>query len=146
MLTNKQLDEMTPEQHHAWLAGLSEEDSMVVHTSLGHRYEIAFASYIKRILVTQEMTAGDRLDLLEGLNRLLDQRSNKEVLAAIKPVCASGAAMIEECMKLNKSGPPYRGFDLLGSLEVFDRLRQLNPSQLEAIRLLVPITARSRVT
>jgi hypothetical protein len=104
----------------------------------GYRHIIVLASYIKRVLVTQPMTASERLQFLERLNGLVDEYFIAPALAAIQPVCDTGAAMIHEALKLDRGPEPQRcdqSFKMLTGEEVFDHLLQLNPSIGEAIRI-----------
>src|SRR5262245_13911325 len=98
----------------------------------GYRSELAFASYLKRLLVTSGASVGERLELLEGLNSLPHDAFTPAALAVIKPAGATDTARIEECARIGDE----RGIDLLASSEVFGNLRRLNPSLGDAIRIM----------
>jgi len=100
----------------------------------GYRAELATAAWLKFLLVSETTSAGERLELLEQLNSLPQDAFSLEVLSAIKPAGATDAAMIEECVRIGDE----RGLDLLATEEVFGNLRRLNPSLLDAVKLMFP--------
>lgn len=135
MISDAQLKAMTAEEHSAWLGGLSDDERLVVYCPLGHRYIILIVSHIKRALVTLEMSIGTRLELLEGLHRLVGAGFSADDLAMIEPMCATSAEMMREARKLDQGRvQDFASFNILTSCETFWSFMQLNPSFLDVLR------------
>jgi hypothetical protein len=58
---------MDDASRYAWLDSLDEAESLIVHTACGYRANMAFCSAVKAWLMREEMSVGDRLQLLESL-------------------------------------------------------------------------------
>jgi hypothetical protein len=136
-LTNKQIEAMTEEQRRAWLDGWSADEAAVGYLPDGYRFNILMAAYVKYALVTTPMPVGERLQFLEGLDRLTDKTFTAEVLAAVKPASTTAVKMMNEALN---NDPDRRRisdktFRLLTSWEVIWRFIGLDPSLLDAIKL-----------
>jgi hypothetical protein len=114
---------------------LSADERMFCQVPSGYQYRLLLISYLKYELVTCEMTAGDRLELLEGISGMVDDYLTKELVAMIDPACETAAKMFAEATALDRdSAGCEASFNLLTSFEVFGHFVRLNPSLLEAIR------------
>jgi hypothetical protein len=135
MIADHEIDAMKHEERCAWLDSLNADEEAIVYTPVGYRSTMAVVAWIKHGLMTEEMSANARLELLEGLAGLVDGAFSPAALAAIQPAGDVDAQMIRETFAVDDIG---KTFDLLGSVEVFSHLAQLNPSLLEAIRICWP--------
>ena len=135
MLTNKEIDAFTNEERTAWIDAMSEDERMVLYTPLGYRSDMVFVSTIKRALTMQKPTTAQQLEMLEALGKMVDRYFTAEAVAAIKPICETGAQIVHEAKQTDRTEHRIESFMLLGSWEVFNHLLALNPSLMEAIRL-----------
>lgn len=89
--------------------------------------EIAMA---KRLLIASpELSAGDRLRVLEGMEKLLDRVFTREAMAAIEPASDGFAAIVAEARTLDCDGDRgMASYRLLTSMGVFDKLQKATPS------------------
>ena len=97
----------------------------------GHLFTIAFVSAIKHLLLTCEMTTGERMRFLDGIARSIMGPVTAEAVVAIEPIDPVGLKMVSEITKLpiaNQSTAFKNG-------DVFRLLAQLNPSLLRALEL-----------
>jgi hypothetical protein len=104
----------------------------VAHFPLGWRFTIVFLSRLKYDLVKHPMSARERLETLEGIDGLIDDKLTAEVVAAIEP-CDEWTAMTFSTAL--EAGIPAAD-DLLTEDKRFRKLVALNPSWLRAIRLM----------
>jgi hypothetical protein len=89
------------------------------------------------MVVTMQMSAGDRLQILEWLDRRPDDHFPVSAVAAIGPGCDTFAAIVAEARSLDTPGSHCEAsFRVLVSAPVFQKLVQLNTSLLDAIRLM----------
>jgi hypothetical protein len=110
------------------------DEALITDLAPGYKYDLVIASVIKREIITEKMTAGDRLELLEALGKAVDRRFTSEAMSLIEPADATSLAMVREAWKLD-SEDAHPSFELLTSEEVFGNLCALNPSLLAAIRV-----------
>jgi hypothetical protein len=122
---------MTSEQHAVWWATLSEDERLVAHVPVGYMHTLLLISYIKHVLGRCPMSVGERLTMLENLNRLVDNYITADVLATVSPSCNATAKMIFETDALEAND----AFKVLTSWEVFGNFLKLNPTLLDAIKL-----------
>jgi hypothetical protein len=109
-------------------------EAIVTHTPPGWQYFIVQASYVKRLLVRDTMSAGNRLRFLELLNGF---GLKPEALAAIEPAEDVSMQMIEESRKLDQHLPDptpenggvskHRAFRVLTGRDVLGHLIKLKP-------------------
>ncbi len=119
----------THAEHSAWLDGLSDEDWMIVHAAAGVLADLAVISQIKRVL-RYKMTVGDRMRLLEGMNKFAGNPLTAAAVAAVEPACDTANKMIHEALTL-----PVNEWRVLGRFAVFSALVKLNPSLLVALAI-----------
>jgi len=118
----------TYDEHSAWLASLSADEALIVHSPIGYLYTLVFLSELKRILKS-EMPTKYRLRFLE----FIDSRSDEwppEIIAILEPMCDAGAEIMAEAHKLGK-----KQLDKIAEFEVFSAFAALNPSLLVALRM-----------
>lgn len=120
-------------EHSAWLASLTGDEYRIVHTPIGHLFNIAFVSFLKQGLLTIEMTAGNRLSVLDVIARVVDGPVTAKAIAAIEPADTVGLQMMREIMRL----PVERQVNAFSDGDVFRLMARLNPSLLQALRLCV---------
>jgi hypothetical protein len=102
---------------------------------IGYRATLLVAALTKRAVLTEQCTVGERLELLEGLGRLVDNCFTALVLAVIRPACDTAIAMMREARTLDAPGAHCEAsFKVLTSPEVFREFLRLNPSLIAAIR------------
>jgi hypothetical protein len=136
-MTDGEIDELSPAERSAWMASLSDDEWAILHTPVGYLSMLLTAAFTKHTLARCEMTAGDRLRLLEGLANLVDARFSAAALAVIEPACDTAVAMIMEAHSLDTEGSHgAASYRLLTSWSVFGHFVRLNPSLLAAIRLM----------
>jgi hypothetical protein len=121
----------THAEHCAWLDSLTGDDYCTVYLPVGHLFNLAEASYLKRALLKTEMSADLRLKILQSIGECVFGPVTAEAVAAIEPCCNTGAAMLHEIHSLDvaKQTSAFQDGD------VFRLLAQLNPSLLVALRL-----------
>jgi hypothetical protein len=124
-------DAMSHDDRTAWINSMSAVEQEVLFCPAGYRYTMIIAAFVKRALVTIDMTAGERLHMLEQLTKMVDRYFTHAALAAIKPAGATFAAMVVEAQKLGDK----KSFVLLTSWDVFNALLRHEPSLLEAIQI-----------
>ncbi|MDH2353498.1 hypothetical protein QCM80_22960 [Bradyrhizobium sp. SSUT112] len=123
----------TSAEHSAWLASLTGDEYRIVHMPIGHLFNIAFASFAKEALLKIEMTAGERLKILDTLAGMISGPLTAEAIAAIEPADTVGLQMLREIMRL----PVERQVQAFDAGDVFRLMARLNPSLLRALRLCV---------
>jgi hypothetical protein len=113
-------------QHAAWLASLSDDDRLAVHTPAGYIHLMQWASAAKRAL-QWEMRPGKRLKLLELLNSLTDNWLTPEMLAIIALAGDTEMEMMNEARSLDREDDRLgqASFDVLTSWRVFSHFRAL---------------------
>lgn len=116
------------QQHAAWLASLSAEDSEIVHSPIGWRYTLVLAAETKRALLS-DMPADMRLEFLERLASMSGGGISAEAITAIEPACTTAARMFHEA---------DGSLDVLADFDVFREFARLNPSLRVALRLCGP--------
>ena len=125
---------------------MSDDERMILYTPIGYLHAMVAISVTKRALATRKLSTGEQLEMLEALGKTVDRYLTAEAVAAIKPICETGAQIVHEAMQADGEHG-IESFHLLSSLEVFNNLLALNPSLMDAIRLCgrMPVTA-PRVT
>ena len=78
-VTNDQIEAMSQDERHAWAASMDGDESIVLHWPAGRWHELLLAAYFKRALLSVQMTADERLRLLEFLAGLRVSRQNNFV-------------------------------------------------------------------
>lgn len=112
------------------------DEEAVDHTPLGYRWLILYATIFKRALANDPMTIGDRLDLLEALNGMVDGWFTADALAVLVPADDATMAIVKEAWKLDGDTPALSpSFAVLIGSEVFDSLVRANPTIVAAIKL-----------
>lgn len=121
------------EAHCAWLHSLSPEERMIVGVPPGQMFGFLVIAYIKHALLHCKMTAGERLEILECLNRTFDPAT----LAAIEPMSETEIAMVHEARSLDREddSESMASYRVLTRVTVFDNFVRLNPSILTAIKM-----------
>jgi hypothetical protein len=131
--------------HCAWLDSLVGDEYRIVHMPIGHLFNLAEISFLKYALLALEMTAGDRLKILNGIAERVHGSVTEEAVAAIEPCCEIGRKMFAEIHSLSVE-KQTQAFD---DGNVFRLLARLNPSLLTALRLCalgpIPEQPRNRV-
>jgi len=94
--------------------------------SPGHRFLLAGISWLKRMLIDPDMTARERLQILEHLNGLTE-KIDPTTMAVIEPAGDLDNQFITDAIR-NET-------DLLETDEIFNHLLQLNPSLGRAIQI-----------
>lgn len=131
MMTEKQIHELSPDAHQAWIDGMSEDEKIILHTPVGYRYVLVSLAEVKWFLST-EMPAEYRLKFLEFIDSHADMFT-PEAIAAVDPMPAEGREMIKEARKLGR-----KWLDVVARWEVFNAFISLNPSMMTALRLPRP--------
>jgi hypothetical protein len=130
MITDEEIYRLSPEERHAWIASLNEDETAVLHCSDGNRYTLVFVSLLKRLLA-DEMEPSYRFRFLSWLDKCGDNWLTPEKIAAVHPMCDDGHDMFCEAKKLG----PGKMFDVFARWEVFNAFVALNPSLLTAIKM-----------
>jgi hypothetical protein len=131
MITNEQLSKFSGDERSAWIDSLNEDESAILHSAIGHRYTFVFISLVKQLLAEEDLPAHYRLKYLEWLDKRNEPWESPQVISAIEPMCAEGYQLLRETMKLGHK----KGFDMIGSWQVFNAFVALNPSILTAIKM-----------
>src|SRR5262245_49131717 len=84
------------EKHCAWLASLSSDESLVVHTPSGYLLTFIIVALTERALLTKDIKPADQLLLLEKMNGLTDQYFTPEMLATVEPMGNTEYEIFEE--------------------------------------------------
>jgi hypothetical protein len=71
----------------------------------GHAFFFVAAAVAKRALADLPMKAGERLRLLEQMNRMLGSHFTAEMLQLIEPASDAELAMVTEAQSLDPKGP-----------------------------------------
>jgi hypothetical protein len=131
--------------HCAWLDSLVGDEWRIVHMPRGHLFNLALVSSWKRALLTMEMTAGERLKVLDGITRCVSDPVTAEAIAAIESIDNTGEQILSEINSL----PVEKQTQAFSDGDVFRLLARLNPTLLTALRLCslgkVPEQPRNRV-
>jgi hypothetical protein len=102
----------------------------------GYRYVLVMATIFKRVLANDPATIGERLEMLEALNAMVDAWFTTEALTALAPADDATMAIVREAWKLDGGNPALSpSFAVLIGSEVFDSLVRANPSIAAAIKL-----------
>jgi len=117
-------------EHCAWIDSLNEDQTIILHTPIGHRYSLVMIAVTKRFLTTKLPTE-TRLKLLEFLER---EEASGFAVAMVQPICDDGYAIYREAQKLGA----HKALDVYASWDVFNALVALNPSLLDAIKFRWP--------
>lgn len=130
--------------HCAWLDSLVGDEYRIAHMPIGHLFNLAMASNWKRALLTIEMTADDRLKILDGIAQCVFGPVSAAAVMAIEPIDDTGAEIISEICSL----PVEKQTRAFGDGDVFRLLAKLNPSLLVALRLcdIGEIPAQPRIS
>jgi hypothetical protein len=132
MVTSEQISKFSDEQRDAWMASLTEDESVILRAPPGHRYTLAAISEVKWFLA-QKIPDDYRLRFLEFLERHADLFS-VAAIAQLEPMPDEGREIIREARKLGKG----KWLDVVARWEVFGALVAINPSLLAALRLPEP--------
>src|SRR5260370_33659425 len=98
---------------------------------MGHLFNLAMVSFLRRGLLTVKMTAGDRLKFLDGIAGCIYGPVTAEAIAVIDHCCDTGAAMLHEINSL----PVEKQTTAFSDADAFRLLAKLNPSLLRALEL-----------
>lgn len=120
----------THAEHCAWLESLTGDEYRIVHMPIGHLFSTALVSVFKHGLLTVEMTAGQRMKLLDGVASVIDGSVTAAAVAAIEPADPVGLKMMQEITRL----PVDRQVCAFKDGNVFRLMAQLNPSLLTALK------------
>jgi hypothetical protein len=125
------------EKHCAWLASLSSDESLVVHTPSGYLLTFIMIALTKRALLTKDIKPADQLLLLEKMNGLTDQYFTPEMLATVEPMGNTEYKIFEKAKSLDRPGDKAgrASYKVLTSPHVFWHFITLNPSILAAMKL-----------
>lgn len=126
----------TPEGQSAWLASLTPDESLIVHTPAGYLMFFVVVALTKRALAMDDMKAGERLYFLEKLNGLTDQNFTPSMLATIEPMSDLEYEIFCEAKSLDGTDDKSAeaSFQILTSPRVFGHLATLNPSFIAAMK------------
>jgi hypothetical protein len=137
-VTNDQIEAMSQDERHAWAASMDGDESIVLHWPAGRWHELLLAAYFKRALLSVQMTADERLRLLEFLAGLSDGTCfTPRVVAAVRPASDAMMRIIHEARALDPEDDPAgrASFDMLTSWECRWQILKVQPSLLNALRL-----------
>ncbi len=125
------------EKHMAWLALLSPDESLIVHTPPGHLMKFIMAAVTKRALLTPNITPAWQLLLLEKMNAMTDVYFTPEMLATIQPMGDTEYEIYREARSLDAPGDKAKmtSFRILTSPRVFWLFVMANGSLLDAIKM-----------
>jgi hypothetical protein len=117
-------------------AGLDADARALPLCPRGTRYELLLISLLKYCLQDDKLSAGVRLQLLEQLNSLADDRT----LAVVEPMDAISAQMLHTAMTLDggKPEPPCPHFAMLTRQGVFSSFCKLNSTLLAGLKTMAP--------
>jgi hypothetical protein len=118
-------------EHCAWSDSLVGDEYRIVHMAIGHLFNLAIVSSWKRVLLTMEMSAGNRLQILDGIGECIFGPVTAEAIARIDPIDEVGQQMLSEICSL----PIEKQTQAFSAGDVFRLLAKLNPSLLSALRL-----------
>jgi hypothetical protein len=109
---------------------------MIEMVAAGYKLFLILIALVKRALLTPGIRAHEKLEFLEGLERLPDNYLMPEMVAMIEPMCDKGYAIYAEAKRLDPPGDKTgnASFAVLTSERVFGHFVTLNPSILNAIR------------
>jgi hypothetical protein len=121
------------QEHRDWLGSLSKDSDeyRTVYMPIGHLFNFALVSSWKRVLLTAEMSAGDRLKFLDGIGKCVFGPVTAEAIARIEPIDKVGESILSEICSL----PVEKQTQAFSSGDVFRLLAKLNPSLLRALEL-----------
>jgi hypothetical protein len=106
----------------------------VMSVPRGYWHTLVIISCTKTILSSYSMKAGERLQILERLNRLMDATITAEVVAMIAPMPDVGMQISAEARTLDREDKAGdRSFRLLTEPSVLELLLAVNPTLLAAI-------------
>jgi len=118
---------------------MPDAERMMTSVPLGHQYELILAGYFKRTLLEQGMSVADRLHTLEGLGTLVHGALTPAALAAVAPAGETMMQIVEEALRIDldaNSETCEASFAVLTRPDVFANLLKLEPSLLDAMRLM----------
>jgi hypothetical protein len=127
VITSERLSKFSPAERAAWEASLSDDELVILNTSIGERCSLVFISLVKRMLA-HEIDPAYRLRFLEWLEA---RHQTPDMIAAVNPMCDDGYNLLREAMKLGAK----QALDVVSRLEVFTAFAALNPGMLTAIRM-----------
>jgi hypothetical protein len=125
------------EQHAVWWASLSADEKMIAELPSGYWIDLIFIAYVKRLVISREMTLRERIENLEFLDGRVHGVISPAALAAVHPANETFMQIVQEALQLDRGAEdwPRSGFDVLFRWSVFNDLLKLNPSIVEAIKL-----------
>jgi hypothetical protein len=105
----------------------------VMNMPRGYQHMVVAISCTKAVL-SYPMKAGERLKVLERLNRLMDATITAETVEMIEPMPDVGMQIFAEARTLDREDKTdQHSFQLLTDPNVFELLLSVNPSLLAAI-------------
>lgn len=120
-------------EHSAWLNSMApdSDEYRIVHMPIGHLFNLAVVSQLKRLLLTMNMTAAQRLQTLDTIVSCAFGPVTPQAIETIELCCDTGAAIIRELngLRREKQTSAFQDGD------VFRILAKLNPSLLSALEL-----------
>ncbi|KRR22632.1 hypothetical protein CQ14_30970 [Bradyrhizobium lablabi] len=127
-------------EHCAWLGSLTGNEYRIVHMPIGHLMSMAYVSYFKYALLNCEMTAAERLRLLDGIAKCVHGPITSEAIEVIDPACATALQILKEINSVGRE----RACQAFHNGDCFRILARLNPSLLRALELcrLGPVPER----
>jgi len=117
---------------------MPDAERMVASVPPGYRYSLVLAGYFKRVLTSQELSLGERLAILEGLDSFAHGNLTSATLAAVAPAGETTVQIIEQALRLDldAGSEGEASFGVLTRPDVFGNLLRLEPSLGDAIRLM----------
>jgi hypothetical protein len=135
-----QKPELNPlEDHSAWVARWTDDECLVAHCPPGYWQMLVEIAQIKRILLGK-LPADLRLRFLETMNDRVHGILTLEAMQCVEPACDVVMKMLEEMKALHASDQRR----LFMRWNVFAAFINLNPSILEAIKLMMPYDVVAR--
>jgi hypothetical protein len=127
---------VTPEERSAWLESLTPDQTMIVHSPVGYLHILLMIALTKRVLTTCKMKAGERLQILERLNKLTEGYITPAVLRLIEPIGDTECEMFAVARSLDTPDDQLgkASFEMLTRPDVFEHFTRLNPSILAALK------------
>jgi hypothetical protein len=111
------------------------DEEVIASVPSGYRWLVLYATLFKRCLACDPMTVGERLELLEALNRMTDMYFTAEALALLAPADDGTIAAMRAAWQLDGDSALSPSFEVLTGAAVFDSLVRANPSILAAIKI-----------
>jgi hypothetical protein len=135
---------MSQAEHAAWWGSLSNDDQLVASCPSGYWIELLLAAVTKRWLQSDSLPVAERLQFLTTLADMsapgagnMTTVMTHEAVAAIEPANDEVAEIVEAALKLGSDDDSHHaGLDLLARWSVFTSLLRMQPSLMDAIKLM----------